>query len=108
LAPPADPFDNHRLDRAPLNARANIRDALEEYELSQLRMVGTLGNHARRLALIQDPEQRIYLVAPGRRMGPDQGVVEQISDEEIRLREFVAGPDGKPHERSTRLYLEKK
>jgi len=101
----SDPFDPQRLRQAPSLSSQRRQDALEHYELSQLRMVGTLSSRRRAYALVQDPQQRVYLVAVGSLIGPDHGVVVRIREQEILLRETVSAESGRRVARSARLGL---
>jgi Tfp pilus assembly protein PilP len=71
-----------------------IQEALEQFELSSLKLVSLSPNPEPRLrsAYIQDPKGYWYLVIEGSYMGKDQGRIREISVKGIHLVEIV--PDG--------------
>jgi Tfp pilus assembly protein PilP len=111
LAPSAqpgsrDPFDLQRIDRSPPSPSNEL--ALQHFALSQLRMVGTLSADQRRWALLLDPQQHIYLVPAGSKLGPHQGVVQRITEDEVLVEERWQDQQGKWQLRTVRLSMEKK
>ena len=68
-----------------------LREALEEYGLGELALVGTLEQESM-WALIRSPEGVIHRVQVGNHMGRHYGEILAISDAEVALKETV--PDG--------------
>ena len=67
-------------------------EALEEFPLDSLRMVGTLEQHEDQWALINDTDGTIHRVQPGNYAGQNHGKITRITDFEIELTEII--PDG--------------
>ncbi len=65
------------------------KEALEQYPLDGLRMVGTLSKGGQVYALVRTPENTLYRVKKGDHMGQNFGLVIGISDASIELRETV-------------------
>ena len=82
------------------------REALEAYPLESLSMVGTLARSKQMYALVRTPEKDIYQVKPGNYLGQNYGVVTDISDSEIKLKELVQDGGGDWTERSSALQLQ--
>ena len=68
------------------------RQALEEFPLDSLRMVGTVDKNGVLFGLITNAEGEIYRVQPGNYMGLNYGRIIQIDEAAITLMEIV--PDG--------------
>lgn len=67
-------------------------EALEEYPLDSLRMVGTLSTERGTFALIRAPDGIVHRVTVGNYMGQNYGKIVGISEIEVRLEEII--PDG--------------
>ncbi len=70
-----------------------LKEALEQYGLTELSLVGTL-EQANIWALIRSPEGVIHRVQVGNYMGRNYGQILTISDAELALRETVADGNG--------------
>ncbi len=68
------------------------REALENFPLDTLRMVGTLQQKKQRWALVKDPQNIVHRVQVGNYMGQNEGRITAIDDSSISLDEIV--PDG--------------
>jgi len=101
-----NPFDPRRLEHMPIGRRPPQQATLRDYPLAQLRMVGTLITDHQRFALILDPEHRVYLLIPGKRIGQEQGEIQRIEDDSVWLQETVTDVNGRQRQRNTHLYLE--
>ena len=66
------------------------REYLERFELDTLSMVGTFSRESSDWALIRDPDGVIHRVAVGNYIGKNHGKVNGISNDEVRLSEFIA------------------
>lgn len=85
--------------------RDHVKQALENYPLEALKMVGTLQQGKMNHALIKTPDNNLYRVKQGNYMGQNFGIITQVSDTEIKLTEIVQDSIGDWTERSTSLSL---
>ncbi|MCI0749246.1 MAG: pilus assembly protein PilP [Nevskiales bacterium] len=68
------------------------REALEEFPLDALRMLGTLTVRNKLIALVKAPDSLVHRVSIGDHMGQNYGEITQITDSEVTLMEII--PDG--------------
>jgi type IV pilus assembly protein PilP len=68
------------------------RQALEEFPLDSLRMVGTVDKDGTLFALVTNSDGEIFRIRPGNYMGLNYGRIIQIDEATITLMEIV--PDG--------------
>ena len=68
------------------------KEALEQYPLDSLRMVGTMEQGGTDWALVQASDGTIHRVTTGNHMGQNNGKIIRVTENEIQLREIV--PDG--------------
>jgi len=68
------------------------REALEQYPLDTLHMVGSLEQSGERWALIRTQDGTIFRVKRGSYLGQDNGRITKITDAQVELKEIV--PDG--------------
>lgn len=80
-------------------------DPLESYPLDMLNMVGTLSKPGMTYALIQ-VEKAIYQVKVGNYVGKNIGLVTNITDTEVQLKETVQDASGEWVEREAKLELQ--
>ena len=80
-------------------------DPLESYPLDMLSMVGTLSKPGMTYALIQ-VEKAIYQVKVGNYIGKNIGLVTNITDTEVQLKETVQDAAGEWVEREAKLELQ--
>lgn len=83
------------------------KEPLEAYPLESLKMVGTLKKEKMAHALIQ-ADKNVYQVKIGNYMGQNFGIVTNISENELVLRELVADSLGDYSERTSVLQLQEK
>jgi type IV pilus assembly protein PilP len=69
-------------------------------------MVGTLARSKQMFALVKTPDKDIYQVKLGNYLGQNYGVVTDISDGEIKLKELVQDGGGDWTERTSALQLQ--
>ena len=81
------------------------REPLEAYPLESLNMVGTLERGRTMYALVRTPEKDLYQVRQGSYVGQNFGIVTNVTDGELRLRELVQDGAGDWTERSSTLRL---
>lgn len=79
---------------------------LETFPLDGLRMVGTLRRGGELIALVRTPDNAIYQVRKGDRIGQNFGVVIGISDTAIEIRETVQDGVGDWTQTNTSLPLQ--
>lgn len=89
------------------DAREIRNSVLEKYPLESLKMIGYMNLNGRPIAVIQ-AEQSVKQVRVGEYMGLDFGMVTQISEGEVTVREMVQDSAGDWMERTNSLYLQGK
>ena len=108
------PFEDLRFGRAAEQPRqaqdsgpspdpSRPREALEEFPLDALRMVGTIQRDGLLWGLIRDPGGLIHRVQPGNYMGQNHGRIVALSDQEVSLVELVPNGQGGWMERQASL-----
>jgi type IV pilus assembly protein PilP len=105
-----DPFKPRKLAIKQDNAGANAPDlnrrkeALEAFPLEQLKMVGTLDQSNVMYALVR-AEKTVYRVKKGNYIGQNFGLIVDITESEIKLKEIVQDTAGDWAERESVLPL---
>jgi len=94
--------DNSNKLAPDLNRR---KEPLEAYPLESLSMVGTLEKGRTRYALVKTPEKDLYQVRQGMHMGQNYGVITDVTDSDIKLKELMQDGSGDWSERSSTLNL---
>jgi len=94
--------DNSNKLAPDLNRR---KEPLEAYPLESLSMVGTLEKGRTRYALVKTPEKDLYQVRQGMHMGQNYGVITDVTDTDIKLKELMQDGSGAWSERSSTLNL---
>ena len=105
-----DPFKPRKIEPAKggsklapdLNRR---KEPLESFPLESLQMVGTLQRGKNTYALVRTTDKDIYQIKIGNYMGQNFGVVVQISEGEVQVRELVQDGAGDWTERSSTIQL---
>jgi len=82
------------------------REPLEAFSLETLKMVGMVSRQGVIHAVIQTPDKAIYHIKKGNYVGQNFGLVTQISDSEVSLREIVQDSAGDWSERTSTLILQ--
>ena len=88
-------------------ARDLRNSLLEKYPVESLKMIGYLNVNRRPIAVIQ-VEDKVKQVKVGEYVGLDFGMVTQITDKEVVLRELIQDSAGDWSERTSSLYLQGK
>ena len=83
------------------------REPLEAYPLETLRMVGVLSQNNVAQALIQ-VDKSLYRVKAGNYLGQDYGVITEVSESSVQLRELVEDLNGDWVERTSSLQLQER
>jgi type IV pilus assembly protein PilP len=82
------------------------KEPLEAFSLETLKMVGVLSKNGVINAVIKTPDNAIYHVKKGNYMGQNFGLITQISDTQVSLRENVQDSAGDWSERTSTLILQ--
>ena len=82
------------------------KDPLEAFSLETLKMVGMVSKQGVIHAVIRTPDKAIYHVRKGNYVGQNFGLITQISDSEVSLREIVQDSAGDWSERTSTLILQ--
>ena len=82
------------------------KEPLEAFSLETLKMVGVLSQKGVIQAVIKTPDNAVYHVKKGNYMGQNFGLITQISDSEVTLREIVQDSAGDWSERTSTLNLQ--
>lgn len=85
---------------------ARPKEPLEAYSLETLKMVGLLSRKGTVHAVIRTPDNAIYHIRRGNYIGQNFGLVTQIGDSEVTLREIVQDSAGDWSERISTLILQ--
>ena len=88
-------------------AREMRNSLLEKYPIESLKMIGYLNINNRPMAAIQ-VDDKVKQVKVGDYIGLDFGMVTQITDKEVELRELIQDSAGDWSERKSSLYLQSK
>ena len=88
-------------------ARDLRNSLLEKYPVESLKMIGYLNINRRPIAVIQ-VENKVKQVKVGDYVGLDFGLVTQVTEKEVLLRELIQDSAGDWSERTSSLYLQAK
>ena len=108
-----DPFKPRKIE-PPKNATAGgglqpdmarRKEPLESYPLENLRMVGTLQKNKATFALVKTPDNNLFPVRTGNYVGQNFGLITEISESSIKLKETVQDSQGEWTERFSTLQL---
>ena len=83
------------------------REPLEAYPLESLKMVGTLTKGKMVHALVQ-ADKNLHQVKIGNYMGQNFGIITDINENEVKLKELVPDSLGDYMERTSTLQLQEK
>ena len=106
-----DPFKPRKLASADKGAGGGVapdlnrrKEPLEAFPLEQLKMVGTLSQNKETYALVK-ADKTLYRVKKGNYMGQNFGLITDVTDSEIKLKEIVQDSAGDWAERQSVLPL---
>ena len=106
-----DPFKPRKIE--PVRGSSKLapdlnrrKEPLESYPIESLRMVGTLQQDKTMYALVRTNDRNVYQVRIGNYMGQNFGIITEINEGEIKLRELVQDSSGDWTERQSRLLLD--
>lgn len=104
-----DPFSRAFRDTGGSGPRPDSnrpKQALENFPLDSLDMVGTIGSGRGLTALVQGPDKMTYKVRPGAYLGQNDGRVTSVAEDRIDLVELVTDGAGGWLERPASISLE--
>lgn len=81
------------------------REALEEFSLESLKMVGFLYQAKVGYAIIRSPDSKLHRVKTGNYLGQNFGQIISVSDSEVKIKEMVQDSAGDWTERTSSLQL---
>jgi len=81
------------------------KEALEEFPLENLKMVGYLSMKHVGYAVIRAPDTKLYRVKAGNHIGTNFGLIEEVTDTEVKIKETVQDSTGDWTERMSSLQL---
>ena len=81
------------------------KEALEAYPLENLRMVGTLQQGKVIHALIKSPDSNLYRVKSGNYLGQNFGLITEVTEASMKLKELIQDSAGDWAERESSLQL---
>lgn len=82
------------------------KEPLEAFSLETLKMVGRLSKKGKVHAVIRTPDNTVYHVMKGNYVGQNFGLITQIGDTEVTLREIIQDSAGDWSERISTLVLQ--
>ena len=82
------------------------KEPLEKFSLESLKMVGSLEQDEKSFALIKAPDSTLHRVKQGGYLGQNFGLISDISESEVNLKEIVQDSTGDWSERISTLMLE--
>ncbi len=106
-----DPFESYlsviEAKRQARKKRGRNRplEPLERFDLSALRLVAIYQQGERRVAMIQDPTGKGYIVKRGNHLGLNNGRIEKITDDTVYIVEEVLNPAGEVVKRTVTMTL---
>jgi len=105
-----DPFKPRQIEAPRPAAGSGIRpdlnrprEPLEAYPLENLRMVGTLSQNKQVFALIKTPDSNLFRVRRGNYLGQNFGLITEVSEAAVNLKEIVQDSAGDWIERVSSL-----
>lgn len=108
-----DPFKSSKMQVARPKGGGGIapdrnrpKQPLESYDLDKLKMVGTLQQNNVTYAIIKAPDKTLYRVKLGSYMGQNFGVITEVTETEVKLKEILEDSSGDWVEKTSSLILE--
>ena len=84
---------------------ARHKEALEEFPLESLRMVGFLYQDKVGYAIVRSPDGKVHRIKAGNYLGQNFGQITGVTDTEIKIRETIQDSTGDWSERMSSLQL---
>jgi type IV pilus assembly protein PilP len=89
----------------PRKPELRSKEALEEFPLESLKMVGYLYMNKVGYAVIRATDNKLYRVKAGNHIGMNFGLIEQVTGTEVKIKETVQDSSGDWTERMSSLQL---
>jgi type IV pilus assembly protein PilP len=107
----SDPFKPRKIEsakgtRGPDLARR--KEALEAFPLETLAMVGSLQRGRAMIGLVKASDNRVFQVRQGNYMGQNFGVITNVTESEISMKELFQDGAGDWVERQTKMMLQER
>lgn len=106
-----DPFKPRKIE-PPKSAGGGVqpdltrrKEPLEAYPIENLRMVGNLQQSKTNFALVKSPDNNLFRVKTGNYMGQNFGLITEITESTIKLKEIVQDSAGDWTERVSTMTL---
>jgi type IV pilus assembly protein PilP len=87
---------------------ARRKEALEAFPLETLAMVGSLQRGRAMIGLVKASDNRVFQVRQGNYMGQNFGVITNVTESEISLKELFQDGAGDWVERQTKMMLQER
>lgn len=107
-----DPFKPRKIEPPKTAAGGGIqpdltrrKEPLEAYPIENLRMVGTLQQGKTNFALVKSPDNNLFRVKVGNYLGQNFGLITDINESTIKLKEIVQDSGGDWTERISTMTL---
>jgi type IV pilus assembly protein PilP len=106
-----DPFKPRKIEPTKGGSKlapdfARRKEPLEAFPLESLAMVGTMARNKTNYALVRTPEKDVFQVRAGNYLGQNYGVIVEIGDGELKLKELLQDGAGDWTERTSSLQLQ--
>jgi type IV pilus assembly protein PilP len=105
-----DPFKPRKLTTAGGGGKQpdlnRPKEPLEAFSLETLKMVGIVSRKGKIHAVIKTPDNTVYHVMKGNYVGQNFGLITQIGDSDVTLREIIQDSAGDWSERISTLILQ--
>lgn len=92
----------HPVDKAYPN---RVRELLEAYSLDAFQMVGTIQYQGNFFALLREKTGKIHRASVGQYIGQNAGKIIEVSQDAIKIQEWVLDSKGNWREHTAHLYL---
>jgi len=99
------PQDHSTLLENRMRLNNHKREKLEDYDLDALKLVAIFSMGGERVAMIEDSQQKGYIVRRGSYLGKHNGKIEKIDDNTVFLVEQVLNPAGDIIDRQVTLTM---
>ena len=99
-----DPFRSFEWERL-VAEQSDLRGPLEQFDITQLSLVGVVWNAGRPRAMVQDPAGQTYIIAPGTRIGKNLGRVLTIGDNAVLIKETYVDLSGQETTKEVELSI---
>jgi Tfp pilus assembly protein PilP len=101
-----DPFRSFEWEQLKLElSDVEARGPLEQFDVSQLTVVGVVWNDNNARALVQDPSGMSYIVGQGTRIGKNEGRVTSINDNLVVVRETYVDFLGEETSKNVEMHI---